>query len=561
MRGKVAITVILLWGITLSLCLGQDLANIKDAKPITVKGNIGLSSSFYEASGIPDRQAPFAYGITANATISLYGIDMPFSFVWFDNNKKGNFSQPFNQFGVSPTYKWLTLHLGYRNMSFSEFTLNGYTFLGAGVEAKPGKWRLGGMYGKFNQNSIFDLAMADSLPKLTRLGWATKIGYGTEKRFVDISILRISDNTSNFDITKYKEGMPMPEENLALGLTSKMEITSKLVFTFDGSYSFMTLNSTNKSRARSDAMLDFAGNFMTINSTSDYYAAFKTSINYKFTPTVITGLEYRRIDPGFRSMGSYFFNNDIEHITLNQTLSLYQNKINLRGSLGIQRDNLDRSKENTANRIIGYLSGSYNINQNWAVDASFNNFSTQQRAIKSISTNELLIKQVNQTFTLSPRFMKATPKLTHMVMLNLNLSVLEDKNKKTAGMTNTDTYMTMLVYNMGVPAHKLNFSSGLNYTLMDNKNLQNELMGGNINVSKVMLNDKLTTGWNNSLMLNKLNKDSGLIYNTTLNAAYRIHTQHTMSLNLNFINNQFAKGASVPSFNETRGDISYVFTF
>ena len=121
---------------------------------------------------------------------------MPFSFNWYSNEKAG-FTQPFNQFGISPTYKWLTFHLGYRNVSFSEYTLNGYTFLGVGLEARPGKFRLGAIYGKFNQNSEYDLLMVDSIPKLTRTGWAAKIGYGTNERFVDISFLRIGDNTKN----------------------------------------------------------------------------------------------------------------------------------------------------------------------------------------------------------------------------------------------------------------------------------------------------------------------------------------------------------------------------
>ena len=170
---------------------------MKDVKPWAGSGTIGLNTSFYNASGIPERQSPLSYGINANATLTLYGISMPFSFTWYSNQKAG-FRQPFNQFGISPTYKWLTVHLGYRHVSFSEFTLNGYTFLGAGVEARPGKFRLGAVYGKFNQISQYDLAMTDIIPKLTRTGWATKVGYGTNDRFVDISMLRIGDNPKNF---------------------------------------------------------------------------------------------------------------------------------------------------------------------------------------------------------------------------------------------------------------------------------------------------------------------------------------------------------------------------
>ena len=502
----------------------QELSDLKNVKPFDISGSIGLNSSFYSVSGIPERQAPFAYGINANATLTVYGISMPFSFTWYDNDKKGNFSQPFNQFGISPTYKWLTLHLGYRNLSFSEFTLNGYTFLGAAVEARPGKFRLGAVYGKFNQNSTYDLAMADSMPKMTRTGWAAKVGYGTENRFVDF--------------------------------------TPQLMFTFDGSYSFYTKDRIAPALdSISDGWLRLANGLITVNGTTSYFKAFKTSLNYQFTPSIVTGIEYRRVDPGFHSMGSYFFNNDVQHITFNQTVGLMDNKLSLRGSLGIQNDNLDGSKASTAHRVIGSLSGNYTINENWAVDASFNNYSTNQRAYKTAGSDSLQIYQVNRTFMLMPRFTKSTATASHMVMLNLNYTTLDDRNKKTSDMTDTDTYMAMLMYNFGLPALRLNLSAGANYTRMTNKNFENAMLGGNLNVSKTLLDDKLSLNWSNNVMSNKINDDSGLTLNSALNAAYRFHPKHAVSMNFNFINNRFANEAAVPSYHEIRGDISYVFTF
>lgn len=540
----------------------QDLSTIKEAKPLTLNGSIGLNTSLYSVNGIEGRQAPWAYGVNANATLSLYGIAMPFSFSWYNNNKEGKYSQPFNQFGISPTYKWLTMHLGYRNMSFSEFTLNGYTFLGAGVEANPGKFRLGAMYGKFNQNSVFNLAMADSVPRLTRTGWAAKVGYGTPTSFVDVSLLRIGDNADKFVNSTQSSEMPTPEENLAIGLTSRLALSKKLSFHFDGSYSVLTHNTVLAQMDTTDhAILRLAGNLIEVNGSTDYFKAFKTGLNYRFSAGTVLGIEYRRIDPGFRSMGSYFFNNDVEHITFNQSLALLENKMNLRGSLGMQRDNLNEEKANTARRVIGALSGSYAPDQHWHIDASFNNFSTNQRAFKTANKDSILVFQVNRNISLMPRYMKANEKMSHMVMLMLNMSTLEDKNQQTANMTNTNTYMAMLMYNLGLPAWKANLSAGLNYTQMSNLNFENRLTGGNINLTKMLLEDKLSVGFNNNITRNLLNDDSGLIINSALNALYRIHSQHSVTLNINLISNRFAEGAAVPSYNETRGDISYVFTF
>jgi len=551
---------IILFLITTVALHAQSLSDLKNTKPFTVNGSLGLNTSFYNASGIPDRQTPFALGVNANATLTVYGISMPFSFTWYSNEKAG-FRQPFNQFGISPTYRWLTLHLGYRNVSFSEFTLNGHTFLGAGLEARPGKFRLAAVYGKFNETSQYDLLMADSIPKLTRLGWAGKIGYGTEKTFVDISMLRIGDNKKNF-IPSDDPEFPVPAQNMALGLTSRISLTSKLILNVDGSVSFFTSNSSlGTSDTINDRLMMLASNLISINPTSQRFSAIKTSLTYNFSKNVSSGFEYRRIDPGFQSMGSYFFNNDLELITFNQSVSLLESKFRARGSIGMQRDNLDGSKNSTSRRMIGSLSGNYAIDDNWAVDLSYNNYSTNQKAVKNIVDNSLMVFQVNHSLLLSPRFMKASQSFAHLVMLNLNWMILNDKNSQTSDMTDTDTKVAMLMYSLGIVKQKINVSLGANYTKMVNQNYTNQLAGGTLGISSSLLKDKLTLNWNNAYMINKLNGDSGIIFNTSLNSNYRFLPRHSVTLNLNLIKNSFADSSVVPSYNEIRGDLGYAFTF
>ena len=194
---------------------------------------------------------------------------MPFSLTWYNHSKKGSFYQPFNQFGISPTYKWLKVHLGYRNLTFSEFTLSGYTFLGAGVEATPGKFRFGAVYGKFNQNSTYDLAMADSIEN-------DADGMGGKSRVRNREPLRRpfgAEDRGQYQAVRsaiHQPGMPTPEQNVAFGLTSRFEITPKLLFSFDGSYSFYTKDLTlAPADSIADAMLRFAGNLITVNNSAN----------------------------------------------------------------------------------------------------------------------------------------------------------------------------------------------------------------------------------------------------------------------------------------------------
>ena len=54
--------------------------------------------------------------------------------------------QSFIRFGISPYYKWIRLYVGHRSMQFSNYSLNGITFL-RGFEPNPGIFRLAAMYG------------------------------------------------------------------------------------------------------------------------------------------------------------------------------------------------------------------------------------------------------------------------------------------------------------------------------------------------------------------------------------------------------------------------------
>ena len=113
---------------------------------VKVSGGLNAYAGLYQASGIDARNQTTPFGLSGSVNVSLPGgVSLPFSMVL--GNQGASFRQPFNQFGVSPTYKWAMVHAGYRNVQFSPFTLAGHTFLGGGFEINPGKLRLGAVYG------------------------------------------------------------------------------------------------------------------------------------------------------------------------------------------------------------------------------------------------------------------------------------------------------------------------------------------------------------------------------------------------------------------------------
>src|ERR1700676_2074875 len=106
--------------------VAQDLGHIKDQKPFVFHGSIGTSASFYSSDETVLSRPPFAWSLYGNFTASIYSIALPFSFVI--TQYSNSYTSPFTQFGISPTYKWIKLHLGYRTISFSPITFDGQSF-------------------------------------------------------------------------------------------------------------------------------------------------------------------------------------------------------------------------------------------------------------------------------------------------------------------------------------------------------------------------------------------------------------------------------------------------
>src|SRR5690606_1953235 len=117
-------------------------------------GGINFTSLIYFADGIPDRRDPFSFFANGNLNASILDWSIPVSYSY--SNRKGNFSQPFNRFTLSPTYKWIKTFMGYQSLNYSPYTLAGHLFYGGGFELTPKNWKIGAMYGRLFQAHPYD---------------------------------------------------------------------------------------------------------------------------------------------------------------------------------------------------------------------------------------------------------------------------------------------------------------------------------------------------------------------------------------------------------------------
>ncbi len=144
--------------------------------------------------------ATYTYYASGNVNFSLYGWSVPVSFSL--SNQNTSFQQPFNQYSLHPTYKWVTGHFGYVSMSFSPYTVNGHMFLGGGVDLAPeGKWKMSALYGRFLKAVEPDTANENSIPAYTRMGYGVKASYGNGGDNVDIVMFHAQDDEHSIHYT------------------------------------------------------------------------------------------------------------------------------------------------------------------------------------------------------------------------------------------------------------------------------------------------------------------------------------------------------------------------
>ncbi|NTV83059.1 MAG: hypothetical protein HGA23_02010 [Bacteroidales bacterium] len=455
--GHLAIVIMLgIFFIGSGLAYPQDSIQGEARKIFTIHGNINLNLVGYYNHGIPSRADPFSAILSASATPKIKNLELPFSLVVTGKDiGASHFAQSFNQIGISPKWKWITLHGGFRNVTFSNFTLPGHTFLGGGVELAPGLFRFGFIYGRFDRKTTgSNVNASDTLPHYARKGFALKLGVGNEKNFFDLLFLRIRDDSTSLNQPDTSM-ITLPEQNVVAGINGHFTIVKKLTWDLEGALSLYTTNLAAQQieDIEEDKTLSSLNKFLSVNFSSEYYYAVRSALQYKEKNWAVK-LEYRRIEPRYRSMGAYFFNNDVENITLSPSFALFKRKLAVSGSIGLQQDNLRDTKKATSARTIGNVSINCNPDPKFGFTASYGNYSIDQRAGRMPLNDTTKVDQATHNFSLMPRLMLIKPEKSHMLMLVYNLAACRDKNGFTSGFTRYTSHIAQLNYILGLTKSK-----------------------------------------------------------------------------------------------------------
>jgi hypothetical protein len=559
---KLILILILLYIISNTL-QSQNLEGLSRQKPVLLSGGLTARTIFYDANGIPNRRQPFSYIFTGSPTISIFNsFTIPISFTYSEQDR--SFRQPFNQFGMSPYYKWITIHVGYRNINYSQFTLAGHTILGAGIELHPGIFRFGFITGRFNRATPVDTSSKSFQPfTYSNHGTAAKIGIGKGVDFFEVSMLKAKDDINSVHPPVDYIGIVTPGENIVVGINGQIKFLKNFTFALEAATSLYTrnlMNSTPLSDSTNKGITKILGNFISTNSTTERYNAIQTSLLYH-EKIFSAKLQYRRVDPDYKTMGAYFFNNDIENITFAPSLNLLKNKFRFGGSIGFQHDNLLKQKQTTSSRVIGSANLSAELNEHFGIDFSYSNYSNTQLRKTILLGNTFRIAQVSENYSFTPRYILASEKFVHSVIFSANYNIFSSVDKTIDNLSDTKSNNYFLNYQVTVVPRNLTYTFNLNYTDVKSASYEDGNYGVTLGVNKVLNNSKLTAGWLGSFLKGLHGKSTGLILNQNVTVNYRINKHHSFGTTISYINNKSQQTLITPSYSEWQADLNYRYVF
>jgi hypothetical protein len=562
---KLQLSLIFIITSTIGFSQSFNVQQVTKSKLVNVTG--GASANAVAYSGNNARE-PFTYFLNGNINVNVLGLyNLPFSFSY--SSQKFGYNKPVlsNRLSIHPSYKWVTGHIGDASMSFSPYTLSGHQFTGFGVDLTPqGKFKISAMYGRLVKDSEFDPINPTLVPTYKRFGYGFKTAYALEKINLGLSVFKAKDEINSLSTPVPFELGLSPKENAAISFDATFSLFKKLQIATEYANSSVTEDTRviNNAKAKGIASL-----LLSSNSTTASYNAFKVNLIYPAGKGTI-GLGYERVDPNYRTLGGYFFNNDLENITVNASQSLYKDKVSVATNFGLQKDNLDQQKESQMRRLVSSATVDVKATKKLNVNLTYSNFQSftnsrnqfdyinQTNQFQKLDT--LNYRQVNQNAGIAINYLlKDSKESKHSINANFDM---QDAVNQQGGTTTqggaTTSYNSAVSYTLGFPEKNRNISASVNNSVNKTDMGTSFIFGPTAGVTQLFFDKKLNTSFSSSYNASYANgvKRNDVI-NFRLNGSYIYLEKHNFNLGVTSL---FSKSGET-KVNDITANLTYSYSF
>lgn len=526
---------------TLGFSQSINFDQLDKEKWLRYNGGFAANAVYYD--GTANRQ-DLTYFLSGNLNFNVAGLySIPLSFTY--SNQHFDFPNPFNfnRLSLNPSYKWATAHIGDVSMSFSPYTLSGHQFTGGGLELNPeGKFQISAMYGRFLKATEYNAEEPRAITAYKRMGYGVKTAYDFDFMKLGLILFKAKDEESSIENPFPIELGLSPKENAVLSFESEFRLLDNAQIRIEYAISGVTENTRLTDAPDSNGILGF---ILKENISSNYYNALNASISYHAGNGTL-GVGYERIDPGYKTLGAYYFNNDLENITINANQTLFKNKVNLNVNTGLQKDNLDNVKNSDQQRIVSAVNLNYTASERLGINAAYSNFQSytnirdQFDYINQVgefdNVDTLNYRQISQNANLGLNYMvKKTESKQHSANLNM---VYQNSNNQQEGQTieggSNAFYNGSAAYTLEYIGMAMTITLAANTSYYTIGEIDNSLtFGPTLAVGKQYFDKKLRTNLSTSYNTSFTNgEQQNKVYNFRLGSNYALLKNQNLSLNL-----------------------------
>ncbi|HMS97911.1 MAG TPA: hypothetical protein PKA12_04160 [Saprospiraceae bacterium] len=536
----------------------QDLTGFKKLKPIDWSASVNAGTTSVINNAKNSLYSPFAYSVGVNASLSIYGFNLPFSFTYRD--RQASYGASFSRFSLTPTYKWAKLYIGHSQVEYNRYLLSGIQIFGLGVDLNPGLFRLAVITGMvYNPKVVFDSLTYHSgvLNPYNRKVTAVKIGIGKNRNYFDISLL-VGNDSGNPTIESDSTFFPL-HSNTCLGMSSSVDLIGKtLNLSINTAASAYTHNINSAELEEGDlsqnGLLSSVNKLIDPNKSTSLSFAGDAVLGYSYRNFSLKA-RYQRIDPFYKSFGVNFLRGDRENISLQSSISLFNGILAISGSYGIDRNNLVKLRTSTVKQKI------YDVNVqitpiHWfGVEAQISNYNFDQQPSFQNVMDTIRFIQVNSTNSISPYLRFYNKLWQHSLNLNVTKQSLNDLTANDFAMLNSSNVSYSVGYQIRNKPNKWN--AGINVFRFEYKTeiFGNSRSGITLNLAKTFMKDKLNIRIRSSISNNWQNKkNAGLQLNIGPTITIKLG-KGTLMLQHNYISRQTVDLST--QFNESRFYTNY----
>lgn len=556
----IIVIVMILWSVPLvaqtdTVRNADPLAKRMVEKYFRYSGNFNTFGELYSTTAANKRRPSSTARSMLNVTFTFWKFQVPIELVV--STEEVSYRQSFNRLGFNPQWRFIRFRIGDFGGRLSDYTVNGISIRGGGVEIEPSWMRLFFYYG-ITQRAV-DNPLAQNYAYERKL-IAGKLGFGNKQNiYLDINVMKAVDDENSIQITPDSARIN-PMENLAASIDGQLALFKRR-FRVNGEVAASVI-SLNKLAPKADSseIPSWARDIFPVRLSTRLDFAYRTTLQVSTKPfSLMTG--YERIGAGYTSLGLPYSNNDRVRYNGNANLWIIPSVWSIRGSFNYSYDNLENTKVKTLKhqminvstmvKPVRALTVNFGYNKNTLKNET--NLDSLIYWENNLEKKRLLFDTFNDRYQISGTYSYQLMGYNFSSMLSYSLQKSQKKNEEESK-NPFDAGIVTIGQNV---MFSTALSAGINATFSNNKvdtvSIKTNTFGFNLsyNPFKKM---------NNTLAVSMQKTGEQKAINYTLTMRYRLISRSSLSMNLYRI--EFIDPANpAREYKENRGTLTLSYNF